>query len=112
MAIIFDSKRGKKAKAANNHVYSGFWLDKDATSLGDMFHGKNSTTVKALKLRKYQRAIANFVKILAQRDVPVVFKGALRGFCWSTQCTLHGGACRGLKVGKEKPPEGGLVSGC
>ena len=75
MAIIFDSKRGKKAKAANNHVYSGFWLDKDATSLGDMFHGKNSSTVKALKLRKYQRAIANFVKILAQRDVPVVFKG-------------------------------------
>ena len=75
MAIIFDTKRGKKAKAANNHVYSGFWLDKDATSLGDMFHGKNSTTVKALKLRKYQRAIANFVKILAQRDVPVVFKG-------------------------------------
>jgi len=21
-------------------------------------------------------------------------------------------ACKGLKVGKEKPPEGGLVSGC
>ena len=75
MAIIFDTKKGKKAKAANNHVYSGFWLDKDATSLGDMFHGKNNTTVKALKLRKYQRAIANFVKILSQRDVPVVFKG-------------------------------------
>ena len=75
MAIIFDTKKGKKAKAANNHIYSGFWLDKDASSLGDMFHGKNNTTVKALKLRKYQRAIANFVKILSQRDVPVVFKG-------------------------------------
>ena len=75
MAIIFDNKRGKKAKAANNHIYSGFWLDKDATSIGEAFHGRSNTTVKALKLRKYQRAIANFVKILAQRDVPVVFKG-------------------------------------
>jgi hypothetical protein len=75
MAIIFDNKRGKKAKAANNHIYSGFWLDKDATSIGEAFYGRSNTTVKALKLRKYQRAIANFVKILAQRDVPVVFKG-------------------------------------
>jgi hypothetical protein len=75
MAIIFDNKKGKKAKAANNHTYSGFWLDKDAASLGEAFSGKNNTTVKALKLRKYQRAIANFVKILAQRDVPVVFRG-------------------------------------
>ena len=76
MAIIFNNNRkGKKAKAANNHIYSGFWLDKDATRIGDVFHGKSNTTVKALKLRKYQRAIANFVKILAQRDVPVVFKG-------------------------------------
>lgn len=75
MAIIFDNKKGKKAKAANNHIYSGFWLDKDATSIGEAFYGRSNTTVKALKLRKYQRAIANFVKILAQRDVPVVFKG-------------------------------------
>ena len=76
MAIIFDSKKkGKKAKAATNHTYSGFWLDKDAASLGEAFSGKNNTTVKALKLRKYQRAIANFVKILAQKDVPVVFRG-------------------------------------
>jgi len=76
MAIIFNNNsKGKKAKAANTHIYSGFWLDKDAASLGEMFSGKSGTTVKALKLRKYQRAIANFVKILAQRDVPVVFKG-------------------------------------
>ena len=75
MAIIFDNKKGKKAKAATNHTYSGFWLDKDAASLGEAFSGKNNTTVKALKLRKYQRAIANFVKILAQKDVPVVFRG-------------------------------------
>lgn len=76
MAIIFDSKKkGKKAKASTTHTYSGFWLDKDAASLGDAFSGKNNTTVKALKLRKYQRAIANFVKILAQKDVPVVFRG-------------------------------------
>lgn len=75
MAIIFDNKKGKKAKAATNHTYSGFWLDKDAASLGDAFSGKSNTTVKALKLRKYQRAIANFVKILSQKDVPVVFRG-------------------------------------
>ena len=75
MAIIFDNKKGKKAKAANNHTYSGFWLDKDAASLGEAFSGKSNTTVKALKLRKYQRAIANFVKILSQKDVPVVFRG-------------------------------------
>jgi len=78
MAIIFDSKKNKKgsiARASNHHIYSGFWLDKDAASLGEMFHGKTGNTVKALKLRKYQRAISNFVKILSQRDVPVVFKG-------------------------------------
>lgn len=75
MAIIFDTKKGKKAKAANDHMYSGFWLDKDATSLGDFYTSKTSDTVKALKLRKYQRAISNFVKILSQRDVPVLFKG-------------------------------------
>lgn len=75
MAIIFDNKKGKKAKAATNHTYSGFWLDKDAASLGEAFSGKSNTTVKALKLRKYQRAIANFVKILSQKDVPVVFRG-------------------------------------
>jgi len=75
MAIIFNNKKGKTAKASNNHVYSGFWLDKNATSLGDFYAGRNNDTVKALKLRKYQRAIANFVKILSQRDVPVIFKG-------------------------------------
>lgn len=77
MAIIFDRKKNtsKGQRASYNHIYSGFWLDKNDASLGDMFNGKSSSMVKALKLRKYQRAIANFVKILAQRDVPVVFKG-------------------------------------
>jgi len=76
MAIIFDNKsKNKKAKVASNHMYSGFWLDKDAWSLGDSFAGRGSNVIKALKLRKYQRGIANFVKILSEKDVPVIFKG-------------------------------------
>jgi hypothetical protein len=35
-----------------------------------------STTEKAIGLQKYQKAIANYVNIISQKQVPVVFKGA------------------------------------
>ena len=76
MAIIFNnSKQAKKAKVDHNHTYGGFWLDKSMINVDYDGRTSASNVVKALKLRNYQRAIANFVKILAQRDVPVVFKG-------------------------------------
>jgi hypothetical protein len=40
-----------------------------------------------------------------QKGLPKGFKGALKGFSWSTQCTLHGGACRGLKQAKKNRPK-------
>lgn len=76
MAIIFENnKKAKAAKFSREHNYSSFWLDKESASIGSEWAGRTSNTVKALKLRKYQRAIANFVKILSKRDLPVVFKG-------------------------------------
>lgn len=76
MAIIFNDKRGKRIKVDHNHNYGGFWLDTSLVNVNYEGRTGASTVVKALKLRNYQRAIANFVKILSQRDVPVTFQGS------------------------------------
>ncbi len=76
MAIIFkNNKSGKKTKVDHSHDYGGFWINKDQFRVNYEGRTGASNIVKALKLRNYQKAIANFVKILSQRDVPVVFKG-------------------------------------
>jgi len=74
MAIIFNNKK-RKAKAQKDHNYAGFWLDRGAASVSLDGRSSASSVVKAIKLRNYQRAIGNFVKILSQKDVPVYFKG-------------------------------------
>jgi hypothetical protein len=74
MAIIFkDSKQ--RSKVDHNHNYGGFWLDKSLTTIDYEGRTDASSVVKALKLRNYQKAIGNFVKILAQKDIPVIVSG-------------------------------------
>jgi hypothetical protein len=74
MAIIFkDSKQ--RSKVDHNHNYGGFWLDKSLTTIDYDGRTDASSVVKALKLRNYQKAIGNFVKILAQKDIPVIVSG-------------------------------------
>ena len=74
MAIIFkDSKQ--RSKVDHNHNYGGFWLDKSLTTVDYEGRTDASSVVKALKLRNYQKAIGNFVKILAQKDIPVIVSG-------------------------------------
>ena len=74
MAIIFNNKK-RKAKAQKDHNYAGFWLDRGAANVSLDGRSSASSVVKAIKLRNYQKAIGNFVKILSQKDVPVLFKG-------------------------------------
>ena len=74
MAIIFKDNK-KRTKVDHDHNYGGFWLGDAASSFEYEGRTAASSVVKALKLRNYQRAIGNFVKILSQKDVPVVVKG-------------------------------------
>ena len=74
MAIIFNNKK-RKAKAQQDHNYAGFWLDRGAANVSLDGRSSASSVVKAIKLRNYQKAIGNFVKILSQKDVPVLFRG-------------------------------------
>ena len=74
MAIIFNDKR-KKEKVSSDHNYGGFWMGRGDANVEYSGRSAASSVVKALKLRNYQRAIGNFVKILSHKDVPVVFKG-------------------------------------
>lgn len=74
MAIIFNNKK-KKSKASQDHNYGGFWLNRGDAEVNMDGRSSASSVVKAIKLNNYQKAIGNFVKILSQKDVPVIFKG-------------------------------------
>lgn len=74
MAIIFKDKR-QRSKVDHDHNYGGFWLDKSLITVDYEGRTNASSVVKALKLRNYQKAIGNFVKILAQKDIPVIVSG-------------------------------------
>lgn len=74
--------RAKSAgsKYKKNRSYSSFWMDDtwDATSKYGGLTGEESGSsdlIKAIKLSAYQRAIANFTKILTKKDIKVVFGG-------------------------------------
>lgn len=78
-------KSSKSSKFNSKKNYSSFWMDDDNdyyTSSNSKFAGMGSTKrsasddiVKVIKLASYQRAIANFVKILTKKNIPVIFKG-------------------------------------
>lgn len=74
-----NNTKGRKLDTKKN--YSSFWMDdlgkgNDRFGLGSEFSGKNSDIVKAVKLNSYRRAIANFVKILTNKEIPVRFHGS------------------------------------
>ena len=72
MAII-SVKQGKAVKTVRPRNYVDFWSDHVSYQEDS---GLGSTMLKAIKLKNYQNAIANFVKILTNKDIPVVYKGA------------------------------------
>ena len=76
---------GKKSKFNTKKNYSSFWMDDDNdfytpsssrfAGMGDTKRSASDDIVKVIKLASYQRAIANFVKILTKKNIPVIFKG-------------------------------------
>lgn len=83
--IIPAKKKGKKKKDIKfdrNHLYSSFWLDRDEMWGRDLSSSGTaaSSTVKVIKLRSYQRAVSNFVKILAKKEIPVIFHNGKDSF--------------------------------
>jgi len=75
----------KKQKVKADKHYSSYWMDDDWSGKGNTskFGGWSDDVrangagdlVKLIKLTAYQRAIANFVKIVTNKDIPVVFGG-------------------------------------
>ena len=73
MAII-SVKQGKAVKTFKPRNYVDFWSDH--VSYKEEDSGLGGTMLKAIKLKGYQNAIANFVKILTNKDIPVVYHGS------------------------------------
>ena len=72
----FIDSRGLNTK--KNHSYSSFWMSEDTTVYKPTaVHGKSISTInnlaKLVKLSNYRRAIANFVKIVTSKDIPVLW---------------------------------------
>ena len=76
--------RGKKQTAARKLTkanYSSFWMDdlgkgNARFGLSEDYNGKNNDLTKSIKLNSYRKAIANFVKILTAKEIPVRFHGS------------------------------------
>ena len=76
-------KSSKPSKFNKNRNYSDFWMGIDDwySSKQSKFSGltgeesHSSDLVKLIKMNSYRRAIANFVKILTNKNIPVTFTG-------------------------------------
>ena len=55
--------------------HSSFWLGKSSQELYGADVSGGGSVVKAIKMRSYQRAVSNFVKILTKEEIPVQFAG-------------------------------------
>lgn len=66
-----------RSKYDTKKSYSSFWMDDRENRFSGIASDVRSTsdTAKLIKLGNYQRAIANFVKIVAKREIPVTFQG-------------------------------------
>lgn len=67
----------RRSKYDTKKSYSSFWMEDRSSrfsGLGDDIRSTNDTA-KLIKLGNYQRAIANFVKIVTKREIPVTFMG-------------------------------------
>ena len=74
------SSSTKKGKFDQKKNYSSFWMDdlgkgSDRFGISSDFAGKSNDLVKSIKLNSYRKAIANFVKILTNKEIPVRFQG-------------------------------------
>ena len=72
----FIDSRGLNTK--KNHSYSSFWMSEDTTVYKPTtMLGRSASTInnlaKLVKLSNYRRAIANFVKIVTSKDIPVLW---------------------------------------
>ena len=77
MAILINNKK-QSERVSKEHNYSEFWIGRGMANVEYGGSGAG-TTVKALKLRNYQRAIGNFVKILSAKDwILMILKLSLR----------------------------------
>lgn len=74
-------KQKKDKKKVMDKHYSSFWWDDSWSHSSNRFAGlsedskSTNDTVKLIKLTAYQRAVANFVKIVTKKSIPVVFGG-------------------------------------
>lgn len=76
-------KSSKPSKFNKNRNYSDFWMGIDDwySSKQSKFSGltgeesHSSDLVKLIKMNSYRKAIANFVKILTNKNIPVTFTG-------------------------------------
>ncbi len=70
-------------KHSNRYGNSSFWMDDLVDSRTD-----NEEKFDILKMAQYQRAIANFVKIVARKDIPVKFSSKDRSYTDSQTVVL------------------------
>lgn len=71
----------KKAKFDKKKNYASFWMDdlgrgSDRFGISSDFSSKSSDLIKSIKLNSYRKAVANFVKILTNKEIPVRFAGS------------------------------------
>jgi len=71
----------KKAKFDKKKNYASFWMDDlgrgaDRFGISSDFSSKSSDLIKSIKLNSYRKAVANFVKILTNKEIPVRFAGS------------------------------------
>ena len=74
------SGSSKKEKFDKKKNYASFWMDdlgkgNSRFGVSSDFSGAGSDLVKAVKLNAYRKAVANFVKILTNKEIPVRFEG-------------------------------------
>ena len=63
---------------SNTKNYSSFWLDNDFDRHTSIFDDEEVVKPKTdlIALSSYRRAIANFVRIVTEKDIPVTFKAS------------------------------------
>ena len=69
-----------KTKFEKKKNYASFWMDDlgkggNRFGISSDFKNGSSDIVKSVKLNSYRRAVANFVKILTNKEIPVRFAG-------------------------------------
>ena len=71
----------KGARFDKKKNYASFWMDdlgrgNERFGLSGAFASKSNDLVKSIKLNTYRKAIASFVKILTNKEIPVRFHGS------------------------------------